>query len=87
MYKPPKNVHHAKTLYGIPRERISAWWNNLSEHTKEMYYSDLRRLGADSDRFEVRRYFFGNQSTKTKRAIARLCAEKHGRGKSCSCTR
>lgn len=79
-YKPPKNVHHSKTLYGVPREKVSGWWNGLSYSTKHAYEKDLIRLGMDTrkDEHYFATYFFGNLMGATKRAIARLYKEKHG---------
>lgn len=78
-YKPPKNVHHAKTLYGVPIEKIYGWWNGLPYSAKLKLEKDLKRLGMNrKDDYYFATYYFGNLMGATKRAIARLYKEYGG---------
>ena len=72
------NTHYAKTLYGVPREKITSWWNALAYSTKQGYKEELYKLGMDRrDEYEVSTYLFGNLWPATKRAIAKLYKKKH----------
>lgn len=78
--KPPKNIPK-ETFYGLPKGKISGWWNGLAHSTKRSYEKDLHRLGMDSahNEHQYATYRFGNLCVITQRAIARLYVEKHGR--------